>query len=180
MSREAASAYVLFDRDGTLIEFEHYLIDPSRVELAKGTLQGLHLLKKHGFLFGMITNQSVIGRGLATSDLVMEVNQRVISLLSAEGIEFQFALFCPHTPEDFCECRKPAPGLGKIAIQEHNLAPDRSYMIGDQLSDVEFGHAIGCKSIQISGKINDERVADHYAENVLGAAEWIILEMKRG
>lgn len=173
------SAYVLFDRDGTLIRFEHYLIDPNKVELADGTLQGLQLLKEQGFLFGVITNQSVVGRGLATKEMVAKVNERVISLLAAHDIEFQFVLFCPHTPEDFCDCRKPAPGLGKIAIQEHNLAPDRSYMIGDQLSDVEFGHAIGCKSIQIGGEISDECDADHYAENVLEAAEWIVSEMKR-
>lgn len=175
-----ASAYVLFDRDGTLIKFEHYLIDPNMVELAEGALQGLQLLKEHGFLFGVITNQSVIGRGLATREIVAEVNERVISLLAAHDIEFQFVLFCPHTPEDFCDCRKPAPGLGKIAIQEHNLAPNLSYMIGDQLSDVGFGHAIGCKSIQIGDGIGDECDADHHAENVLEAAEWIVSDMKRG
>ena len=126
MSEEMASAYVLFDRDGTLIKFEHYLIDPNMVELAEGIVQGLQLLKEYGFLFGVITNQSVIGRGLASIEMVSDVNERVISLFAEHDIEFQFVLLCPHRPEDFCDCRKPAPGLGKIAIQEHNLAPNLS------------------------------------------------------
>lgn len=179
MSEEMASAYVLFDRDGTLIKFEHYLIDPNKVELAEGAVQGLQMLKEYGFLFGVITNQSVIGRGLASRDKVSEVNERVISLFASHEIEFQFVLLCPHKPEDFCDCRKPAPGLGKIAIQEHGLGPNRSYMIGDQTSDIEFGRAIGCKSIKIGGENSDECNADHCAENVLMAAEWILSEMKR-
>lgn len=179
MINEVESAYVLFDRDGTLIKFEHYLIDPKKVALADGTLKGLQLLKECGFLFGVITNQSVIGRGLATREMVEAVNERVISLFAAHDIEFQFVLFCPHTPGDFCNCRKPAPGLGNIAILEHNLTPNRSYMIGDQPSDIEFGHAIGCKSIQIGGEISNVCDADYFAKNVLEAAEWIASEMKR-
>ena len=171
--------YVLFDRDGTLIKFEHYLIDPSKVEIAQGVVKGLLLLKEQGFSFGMITNQSVVGRGIASREEVTAVNKKVLSLLGEHKIEFQFVLFCPHTPEDLCDCRKPAPGLGKLAIEEHNLAPDLSYMIGDQPSDVEFGRAIGCKTIKIGGENSDECNADHCAENVLMAAEWIVSEMKR-
>lgn len=174
------SAFVLFDRDGTLIKFEHYLIDPNKVEIAEGVLDGLQLLKELGFSFGMITNQSVISRGLASRDQVVAVNEKVLSLLGQYQFEFQFALFCPHIPDDFCDCRKPAPGLGRIAIQEHNLMPNLSYMVGDQPSDVGFGHAIGCKSILVGGDIDVECGADHYAKNVLEAAEWITLEMKRG
>jgi D-glycero-D-manno-heptose 1,7-bisphosphate phosphatase len=180
MSKVSHSAYVLFDRDGTLIKFEHYLIDPEKVVLAEGVVQGIHLLQKNGFVFGMITNQSVIGRGLATVEMVTKVNERVISLLSEQDIEFQFVLYCPHTPEDFCKCRKPEPGLGKIAIQEHGLDPKRSYMIGDRSSDVRFGHAIGCKSVQIIGKTSDVSDANYFANNILEAAQWIKSEIERG
>jgi D-glycero-D-manno-heptose 1,7-bisphosphate phosphatase len=172
--------YVLFDRDGTLIRFEHYLIDPKKVEIAEGVLKGLQLLKQQGFSFGMITNQSVIGRGMASREEVMAVNEKVLSLLWVHQIEFQFVLFCPHMPEDFCDCRKPAPGLGNLAIKDYNLDPGLSYMIGDQPSDVGFGHAIGCKSILICEKVDGECDANHYAKNVLEAAEWILSEMKRG
>lgn len=178
MSNSVPSAYVLFDRDGTLIKFVHYLVDPEQVELAEGAVKGLQILKDCGFLFGIITNQSAIGRGLATSEVVEEVNQKVLSLFARDGIDFEFVLLCPHLPEDLCNCRKPEPGLGQIAIREHGLSPSLSYMIGDTLSDVQFGHAIGCKSIQIGGEIDDEYRADHYAENLLTAAQWIASESK--
>jgi len=171
--------YVLFDRDGTLIEFEHYLIDPSKVKIAEGVVKGLLLLKEHGFSFGIITNQSVVGRGLASSEEVKAVNLKVLSLIGVYEIEFQFVLFCPHIPEDLCDCRKPAPGLGKLAIAEHNLAPDLSYMIGDQPSDVEFGHAIGCTSILLGDEIDSRCSADYFAKSVIEAAEWILSETRR-
>jgi histidinol-phosphate phosphatase family protein len=178
MNNREPSPYVLFDRDGTLIKFEHYLIDPEKVELAEEAVRGLQILKDCGFLFGIVTNQSVIGRGLASIELVEEVNQRVVSLLAKNGIDFEFVLLCPHVPEDFCSCRKPEPELGRIAIREYGLSPNLSYMIGDTLSDIQFGHAIGCKSIQIGGEIEDEYRADHYAENLLAAAQWIASETK--
>lgn len=180
MIDKMTAPYVLFDRDGTLIRFQHYLIDPKKVEIAEGVLKGLQLLKEQGFSFGMITNQSVIGRGLASREEVMAVNEKVLSLLWVQQIEFQFVLFCPHMPEDFCDCRKPAPGLGNLAIKDYNINPSLSYMIGDQPSDVGFGHAIGFKSILIGDDIEVECEADHYAKNVLNAAEWISSEMKRG
>jgi len=177
---EVGSAYVLFDRDGTLIKFQHYLIESDKVELADTAIQALLLLKEYGFLFGIVTNQSVIGRGMASMDTVAQVNARVTTLFAAQDIKFEFVLVCPHLPEDICGCRKPAPGLGEIAIQEHYLDPSLSFMIGDQPSDVKFGHAIGCKSVQIGGKGNDELHANHYAKDILEAAEWIASEMRKG
>lgn len=178
MRDQAAFPYIIFDRDGTLIKFVHYLTDPDKVELSTGAVEGLHILKNRGYLFGIVTNQSVIGRGLASTELVEEVNQKVLSLFAKEGIDFEFVLTCPHVPDDFCNCRKPKPEFGRTAIREYGLSPNLSYVIGDALSDVQFGHAIGCRSIQIGGEIDFENRADHYAENLLAAAQWITSESK--
>lgn len=171
--------FVIFDRDGTLIRHVHYLVDPEEVELLPDLIPGLKLLESHGFSFGMITNQSVIGRGLASREQVDQVNERVLELLEKEGIEFRFVLFCPHTPEDLCSCRKPAIGLGQIAIQKHQLDPDSSFMLGDQDSDVIFGQSLGCRSIHIGGGKSLGSEADLHADNVLLAARWITSVMKR-
>lgn len=174
-----ARPFVIFDRDGTLIRHVHYLADPDLVELQPDLIAGLKLLMSHGFDFGMITNQSVIGRGLATPEQVDLVNTRVLELLGHEGIKFHFVLLCPHTPEDSCICRKPAIGLGQIAIQKHGLDPSSSFMIGDKPSDVIFGRALGCKSIQVSDENSLDSEADYHADTVLLAAQWITSVMKR-
>lgn len=165
--------YILFDRDGTLIKHVHYLIDPNQVELMPGLVPGLILLKELGFSFGIITNQSVIGRGIGTAKQVDSVNTRLCALLEAHGLNFSFILLCPHVPSDLCNCRKPAIGLGLTAIEQYDVDPELSFMIGDKISDVIFGHALGCRSIHVGNEIEFNTKADFTASDVLSAAIWI-------
>ena len=173
-------AYVLFDRDGTLIKHVHYLVDPSKVELLANSALGLKMLKNFGFRFGIITNQSVINRGLATEDQVNAVNNRVIELFQFEGIDFDFILYCPHTPDEVCDCRKPAVALGQQAINEYDIDPTISFMLGDQPSDVIFGLQLGFRSIKIGDEMHNEPQADFHAKDLLEAAHWITSNTQKG
>ena len=94
------ASYILFDRDGTLIKHIPYLVDPDQVEFLPNVIEGMKLMKGLGFEFGVITNQSVIGRGLATRLEVDRVNARVVSLLKAEAIAISCILMCPHQPSE--------------------------------------------------------------------------------
>jgi histidinol-phosphate phosphatase family protein len=164
------SPYIIFDRDGTLIEHIHHLVDPDLVKIKSRLIIGLHSLKKQGFSFGIITNQSVINRGFATKEVVDQVNERTLNLLKNEGIEFKFIKYCPHLPDDLCKCRKPANLLGLQAINEAS----RSFMIGDMESDVIFGHAIGFRSIQLTSDESSQSEPDFVAADMIAAAEWIL------
>lgn len=168
------SPYIIFDRDGTLIEQIHHLVDPDLVKIKSRLIIGLHSLKKQGFSFGIITNQSVINRGIATKEVVDQVNERILNLLKNEGIEFKFIKYCPHLPDDLCECRKPANLLGLQAINEFNIDASRSFMIGDMESDVIFGHAIGFRSIQLTSDESSQSEPDCVAADMIAAAEWIL------
>jgi histidinol-phosphate phosphatase family protein len=166
-------AFVLFDRDGTLIEHVHHLIDPYLVQFKSDLQSSLQLLKQSGYRFGIISNQSVIGRGLASTSDIDRVNRKIIDYLNQFGISIDFVYFCPHHPDDLCECRKPALSLGLRAITEHYLDPSRSFMIGDQESDMLFGKNLGCTTIQVSGNANKSPLADYYSVNLDDAAKWI-------
>lgn len=173
------SPYIFLDRDGTLIEHVHHLIDPELVKLKPRLVTGLQLLKEHGFSFGIISNQSVINRGYSSKEIVDQVNERMQELLRNEGIEFNFIKYCPHRPEELCSCRKPATGLGLQAIGEFKIDVSRSFMIGDMDSDVIFGHAIGLRSIQlIIGEVT-ESSADFVASDISEAADWILNESRK-
>jgi histidinol-phosphate phosphatase family protein len=172
-----STPFVVLDRDGTLIKHVHYLTNPYEVELLPDVISGLIIFQKLGFSFGMITNQSVIGRGIGTKDQVISVNERVFKLIQDGGIVLKFTLFCPHIPEDQCNCRKPAPGLGIEAIKSYNIDPSRSYMIGDQVSDIKFGNAIGFRSIQISDFPNKSSGAALVTNNLLSAANWVSFQL---
>jgi D-glycero-D-manno-heptose 1,7-bisphosphate phosphatase len=81
--------------------------------------------------------------------------------------------------EDHCNCRKPRPLLGFKAINSYGINPKLSYMIGDQISDVTFGHEIGCKSIQIGYFYDNLSEADFVATDILDAALWVNKEKEQ-
>ena len=171
--------FVIFDRDGTLIEHVPHLVDPTEIRFKPELVPGLTALKIAGFRFGMITNQSVVGRGLATLQQVKETNSIIINYLAANAIEFEFVLICPHAPSDGCDCRKPNIGLGTRAVNEYQVLPKASYMVGDQESDIVFGKKLGCRVVQVKGNAEKSEFTDYYSDNLLSAANWIINDVPK-
>ena len=82
-------------------------------------------------------------------------------------------------PEESCSCRKPEPELGLVAIDNYQIDKSRSFMVGDQLSDVTFGHAIGFKAIQVGKTLKKIKAADFVTDDILSAAHWIISNLDK-
>lgn len=173
------SSYILLDRDGTLIKHVPYLANPDLVELLPNVPEGLRYLAGLGYSFGIITNQSVIGRSLATKTAVDSVNNRVLDLLAQQGVNISFVLMCPHAPEDRCACRKPLPQLGLKAVEQYGIDAPSSYMIGDMDLDIEFGVAIGFQTIKITSEPRSESQPDCATIDLLSAAKYIHSQMNR-
>lgn len=177
---------VFFDRDGTLIHETPgvYLFKPEDVCLYQSVPHALALLKKEGFKFFMVSNQSGIGRGYFTEKDVRAVHARLEKLLFPAKMEE--IVFCPHAPEASCDCRKPHPKMGLYLIKKYNIDPAASYMIGDKKADVEFGRALGCKTILLTtanGKHHIKKYPDlkpdYVANHLLNAARFILRQEKK-
>lgn len=170
---------VFFDRDGTLIYDYGYLSDPARVRPYACAKQALEMLAQNGYHFFIVSNQSGIGRGYFSEEAAHAVNRRLCSLL--HPVKFDEIVFCPHAPDQACSCRKPLPQLGLELIRKYHIDPARSFMVGDKKSDVDFGHAIGCRSILVqtaNGKKHQQKYPqlhpDYVAANLLRAARFIL------
>ncbi len=150
---------LLMDRDGTMIEDKHYLSDPNQVEFLDGVIETLLELRRKEFQFFVITNQSGVGRGFFGMNEVNEVNKRISAILKTYDIEVKEFLICPHKPEDECNCRKPRVGLFKEIEGNYCIDIGNTYMIGDKMSDIEFGRRIGAESILIQ---NSKSMDDNY------------------
>lgn len=133
---------VILDRDGTLIIDKHYLSKVEDVELFPGAAGAMKLLGED-MRFFVITNQSGIARGYVDEKTVRECNKRMKRLLEVHEVELEGTTYCPHLPEDNCQCRKPATGLWDNLRIFAGLDPEETAMIGDKTSDVEFGHNAG-------------------------------------
>lgn len=165
--------YVMLDRDGTIIKECHYLSDPDQVELLPNTVAGLQLLSQRGFGLVVITNQSGVGRGYYDLDRLASIHQRLESLLGAEDIVLDGIYFCPHTPADDCDCRKPRTGMALQAAADLNITLSDSHMVGDKHCDIEVGQRVGATTYLVrtgygieaenaleSGRISPDYVVD--------------------
>lgn len=134
--------YVLLDRDGTLIVHRPYLGRVDQVELVPGVVEGLQNLSRLGFGLAVLTNQSGIGRGYFTLEDVERIHARISEELAAAGIVIDGFYCCPHVPEDRCSCRKPEPGLALQAAGELGFELAESFLIGDNVCDIQLGARI--------------------------------------
>lgn len=128
----------------------HYCSRPEDFELFPDTPKAIKLLNQHGFKVIVITNQSGIARGYFTEETLTEIHQKMKDKLAKEGAHVDAIYYCPHHPDDNCDCRKPKPKLVLQAEKEHQLDLKRSFVIGDLQMDVDLGRAVGCKTLLIS------------------------------
>jgi D,D-heptose 1,7-bisphosphate phosphatase len=160
---------IFLDRDGTLNEDPGYISDPEKVVLFPETGNALALLKKYGFLLIVISNQSGIARGLMTGKDVDSVNERINNMLSEYKVKIDAFYYCPAHPdfssEEECACRKPSPKLLLEAAEEFNVDLQKSYFIGDSVSDVQCGKNAGIKTILVRTGNGEESFSILQKEN---------------
>ena len=174
---------VIFDRDGTLIVDKNYLSDPAGVELLPGVIDGMQKLAENGAVFALASNQSGIGRGFFSADDATRVNDRLIEILLKNKIELPFVYFCPHAPEEGCNCRRPQPEMLNSALHDSEIDRAKAFMVGDKSDDVHAGKNAGMRSVLLRtgyGASVDASTCepDFIAENLIAAAEWILNKIK--
>ena len=140
---------VLLDRDGTINADKHYLDDPDGLELLPGAVPGLLRLQSAGAVLAIVTNQSGIGRGYFSAETAEIINQRLAGMLNTAGVSIAHIATCPHSPEDGCQCRKPAPGLAEECARSTGLSLAGCWVIGDKASDIGLARTIGGRGLLI-------------------------------
>ena len=170
--------FVVFDRDGTIIDLVHHLKELNEIRIKSDAIEALTNLKTNGFRFGVITNQSVIGRGLASLDIVESINLAIANHFATYDINFDFFFFCPHNPNDNCECRKPKIELGLKTMELFDLSPQKSYYIGDTDSDMRCARDLGWTGVQITQHFGPSELACYHANSLLEASKWVVQDFK--
>jgi histidinol-phosphate phosphatase family protein len=177
---------VFIDRDGTINYDTNYVNHPDQLKLLPGAAEGIQLLNQNGLLAVVASNQSGVARGYLTIKTLELIHRRLESLLNRKGSRLDAIYYCPYHPEEKHPCRKPGIGMALAAQKEFDIDFSRSYMIGDSQSDMEFARNIRAKKILVlSGKSTGREVwvkkikVDCLAQNLLGAALWILDDLDR-
>jgi len=149
---------LFLDRDGVInkkIEND-YVKSWSEFKFIDGVIEALRILQD---IFGriiIITNQRGIGRGLMSEQELLEIHNNMINILSFYDVKIDGIYYCPHDYEkEICNCRKPKPGLAYKAKENFpEIDFKKSFMVGDSISDMEFGKSLGMYTVFISKSRN--------------------------
>ncbi len=141
---------VFLDRDGVINkERTDYVKTISELEILPGITESVKSLKDAGFLVIVITNQSAVNRGLTNHDNIRDIHFAIQEYFKKNGTSIDAFFYCPHRPDENCDCRKPKAGLLLKATDEFNIDLKSSWLIGDKDSDLQAAKIAGCKSIKI-------------------------------
>jgi len=175
---------IFVDRDGTISRDVLYLNSPDQFTMYPGVGPGIRTLKKKGYKIIVITNQSGIGRGYFTEQQLLSIHEKMAEEFQKFGVTLDGIYYCPHHPDDKCNCRKPRTGLFEQAITDHDIDVKKSFMIGDKILDIGAGKKAGTKTILIpephvrddclSNKSRWEYAPDYIADDFCDAVEWIL------
>jgi D,D-heptose 1,7-bisphosphate phosphatase len=155
MTDKEFKAAIFLDRDGTISPDDFgYLNDPEKYYLYPYSGEAIRQMQEMGYYVFLVSNQGGVARGYITMDQMQSVMQRAQDMLAAEGIVLDKVYYSPYYSKGVVEPyniehedRKPGLGMFKKALQEFKFRPEKSWMIGDRYSDIEFGNNAGMTTI---------------------------------
>lgn len=146
------------DRDGVINIEKNYLFKINDFEFIDGVFEALSYLQEKGYKLFIITNQSGISRNLYTSQDFEILTNWMLDVLQNEKIYISSVEFCPHSPEDNCNCRKPKTGMIENIMNRFDIDINESWLIGDKDVDIQCAYNMGINNtIQVrSGHLFEE------------------------
>ena len=187
--RQTDSKRVVFlDRDGTInYDSPDYIKGRSEFKFIPGSIEAIRLLTLNGFTSIVITNQSALARDLISPGELDHIHFMMKSAIISGGGKITDIFFCPHLPNDGCDCRKPAPGMLLQAQRKYNIDLPSSTMVGDSAKDIECARNAGCgKAVLVKTGYGDEAedllktkqiAADCTAKDLYDAVQWILANL---
>ncbi|WP_338964335.1 D-glycero-beta-D-manno-heptose 1,7-bisphosphate 7-phosphatase [Fusobacterium nucleatum] len=146
---------IFLDRDGTINVEKDYIYKSEDLVFEEGSIEALKTFKNLGYILIVVSNQSGIARGYFTEADLNIFNNNMNEILKKNGVEITEFYCCPHHPDGIgkykkvCECRKPNNKMIEDAIEKYNIDREKSYMIGDKISDIGAGLKSNLKTVLV-------------------------------
>lgn len=171
---------LFLDRDGTIIEDVRYVSNPDDVKLIDGAAEAIARVNAALVPVVVITNQSGIGRGYYSEQDYHRVEKRTEELLAERGAKIDATYFCPHNPDDGCECRKPGSLLFERAASDLRIDLSAALFVGDRLRDIEPALKFGAPAVLVptrttpAEEIERAKTIARVADSLAIALDWYV------
>lgn len=177
---------VILDRDGVINrESREFVKTPDEWIPLPGSIEAVARLSSAGFTVAVATNQSGLARGLFDEETLVAMHAKFRELVDAAGGVVGRIEWCPHGPDDDCDCRKPSPGLLVRIGRHYDVTLVNVPVIGDSMRDLQAAVAVGARPIlvrtgngaQTETRLPDELVDMEVFDTLSEAADALIAEI---
>jgi D-glycero-D-manno-heptose 1,7-bisphosphate phosphatase len=178
--RDPMNSVLFLDRDGVICrDRADYVKSWEEFRFIPGVKAALRALREAEIPVLIITNQSVINRGILTREALDSLHRKMIRDIVRAGGEISGIYYCPHRPEEGCDCRKPGTALLKQAARDHHLNLKKCVFVGDTLKDLEAGKGVGCRTILVQTGQGRETLNKIFQMDRPGSNFWIAGDLFR-
>jgi D-glycero-D-manno-heptose 1,7-bisphosphate phosphatase len=148
---------LFLDRDGIINRDYGYVYEIEKFEFNKAIFDIVRYFQDKDYLVIVITNQSGIGRGYYSEDDFLRLSKYMLEEFKKRGLNINSIYYCPHSPEQKCNCRKPNTKMIESAKKDFNIDLKNSIMVGDKQSDINLAKNAG---ISTTIAIGDRDIKD--------------------
>ncbi len=141
---------IVLDRDGVINhDADDYIKSADEWFPIEGSLEAISRLSHNGYTVVIASNQSGLTRGYFTIDAFTAIHKKLDGMLAKIGGRIDAVFYCPHGPDDACDCRKPKPGMLLAIGQRFNVSLKDIVFIGDSISDINAANSAHAKAILV-------------------------------
>ena len=141
---------LILDRDGVINhDSDAYIKSVEEWLPIEGSIEAIAQLSKAGWTVAVASNQSGIARGYYDLAVLDAMHARLRALVAGQGGEVGLIVYCPHGPDEGCDCRKPKPGMLKTIAAHYDVALAGVWFVGDSLGDLEAAKAVDCQPVLV-------------------------------
>ena len=141
---------VILDRDGVINhDSDEFIKSPDEWQAIDGSIEAIARLSAAGFDVAVASNQSGVGRKLIDLPVLEAIHSKMLRAVREAGGDIAKIVYCPHHPDDDCDCRKPRPGLFRKIAHQLGVPLQDVPMIGDSERDIAAARAVGGRPILV-------------------------------
>ena len=141
---------LILDRDGVINQdSDDYIKSVDEWLPLPGAIAAIANLSKAGWTVAVATNQSGLARGYYDLAALDAMHQQLRKLVAEQGGEVGLIVYCPHGPDDGCDCRKPKPGMLKSIAEHYHVALAGLWFVGDSLGDLQAAVTVDCQPVLV-------------------------------
>lgn len=156
---------IILDRDGVINhDRDDFVKSPDEWQPIEGSLDAIAFLTQADYTLAIATNQSGLARGYFDIDVLNDMHSKMHKLIQQAGGEVSGIWFCPHLADHNCQCRKPKSGMVIDIIRRFNADPQKTYLVGDSLRDLQAIANVGGIPVLVRTGKGNRTLANHETE----------------